>query len=89
MYVFHTNSTFKIHEHGIQQRELNRIYSKHPKCNSNGQSFGSVRLIDCYAAILVLCYGFLFSFVTLLLEMLLKYRERVLASSVLQIAVSE
>lgn len=51
----------KIREHGIQSRERSRIYKMRPKCDSDGKNFGSVRLIDCYAALLILVYGFLIS----------------------------
>lgn len=61
-------SLFKIREHGIQGREKSRIYTDKPVCSSNTQNFGSVRLIDCYAAFLILCYGIAVSFTILFVE---------------------
>lgn len=51
-------SALKIREHGIQLRERARAMISKPKCDSDGKNFGSVRLIDCYAALMVLVYGF-------------------------------
>lgn len=62
----------KIREHGIQTRERSRIYKMRPKCDSDGKNFGSVRLIDCHAAFLVLVYGFAISFVTFCVEKFLE-----------------
>lgn len=62
----------KIREHGIQTRERSRIYKMRPKCDSDGKNFGSVRLTDCYAAFLILVYGFAVSFLTFCMEKLLK-----------------
>lgn len=39
-------------------REKDRVMISKPKCNSDGKNFGSVRLIDCYAALMALVYGF-------------------------------
>lgn len=65
-YYFH--SLYKVIEHGIKRREHDQFYTKRPACQSSGQSFGSVRLTDCYAALLALCYGMLASFVILIIE---------------------
>lgn len=43
-------------------RERARVMIEKPKCSSDGKNFGSVRLIDCYAALMALVYGFLASF---------------------------
>lgn len=56
-------SVLRIREHGIQLRERARVTISKPKCNSDGKNFGSVRLIDCYAALMVLVYGFLASLI--------------------------
>lgn len=64
----------KIREHGIQTRERSRVYRNRPKCNSNGKSFGSVRLIDCYAAFLILVYGLFVSSFVFCGEILLKLK---------------
>lgn len=57
----------KIREHGIQARERGRIYSSKPTCAS-GQNFGSVRLIDCYASLLILGCGFIISAIIYCIE---------------------
>lgn len=62
----------KIREHGIQSRERLRIYKMRPKCDSDGKNFGSVRVIDCYAAFLILVYGFLISLFIFCVEKMLK-----------------
>lgn len=62
----------KIREHGIQTRERARIYKMRPKCDSDGKNFGSVRLIDCYAALLILVYGFVASFAIFCVEKFIK-----------------
>lgn len=58
----------KIREHGIQTREMLRVYKMRPKCDSDGKNFGSVRLIDCYAALYLMAYGFLASFLIFCVE---------------------
>lgn len=50
-------SALKIREHGIQSRERARMMTSKPKCDTDGKNFGSVRLIDCFAALMVLVYG--------------------------------
>lgn len=62
----------KIREHGIQSRERSRIYKSRPKCDSDGKNFGSVRLIDCYAAILILVYGFFAALLIFFVEIFTK-----------------
>lgn len=54
---FDLNSLFKIREIGIQTVEKVRRRTDKPTCNSQVHNFESVRIIDCYAAFLVLCYG--------------------------------
>lgn len=61
---------FKMREHGLQARVQAQIYSKKPTCHSNSQNFESVRIIDCYAALLLLAYGFAASFMLLIVEIL-------------------
>lgn len=57
-------SALRIREHAIQLREKSRLMISKPKCDSDGKNFGSVRLIDCYAALMVLVYGFCASLLT-------------------------
>lgn len=68
-------STFKLREHGIQERQNLKIYRKRPLCDTHGQNFGSVRLIDCYAALLVLAYGFITSLLLLVCEKIAAKRK--------------
>lgn len=63
---------FKIREHSLQGVEKARRGTDRPTCNSQSQNFESVRLIDCYAAFLVLCYGFGAALILLSIEFLLK-----------------
>lgn len=60
----------KLREHGIQDRERLRLYRIRPNCDPVGKNFGSVRLNDCYAAILILGYGFFGSVMMLCIERL-------------------
>lgn len=69
------SSLFRIREHGLQSREVSKIYTKRPKCSSHGQNFGSVRFTDCMFAAIVLGYGFLLSFIMLLVEKCLSWKK--------------
>lgn len=62
---------FKMREHGLQARVQSQIYTKRPLCHSHGQNFESVRIIDCYAALLILAYGFAASILLLIGEFIL------------------
>lgn len=70
----------KIREHGIQLRERGRIYTNKPKCSATGQNFGSVRLIDCYASLLILACGFIISVIIFCIEKVvsLKFTQRLI-----------
>lgn len=61
-------SLFKIREHGIQAIEKARRYTDQPVCSSRGQNFDSVRISECYAPFLVLCYGIVAALLFLSLE---------------------
>lgn len=61
-----------MREHGIQTIEKARRQTVRPVCNSNSQNFESVRIIDCYAAFLVLCYGLAVAFILLCIEFICK-----------------
>lgn len=73
----------KIREHGIEHREKSRVFRSRPKCDSDGKNFGSVRLIDCYAAILVLVYGLFASFVMFCAENISKINMRKKCGSIM------
>lgn len=59
---------FRLREHGIQYRENDHLYTKKPVCQGVGGAFITVGLIDVKPALLVILWGFLFSFLALLLE---------------------
>lgn len=75
-------SLFKLREHGIQGRENAQIYANKPECHSNGQNFGSVRLYDCFAAWLILGYGFTASLVIFMVEHFIKLKKRCLVQPI-------
>lgn len=70
----------KIREHGIQLREKSRAYKSRPKCNSDGKNFGSVRLMDCYAAVFILLYGFIASIIIAGIEISISSKMRKLCT---------
>lgn len=73
-FFFFFESLIRIREHGIQFREVSRIYTKRPICSSHGL-FESVRLIDCQIVLMILAYGFLFSFVIFIIEKIVHARS--------------
>lgn len=75
----------KIREHGIQLRQRSRFYVQRPKCDSDGKNFGSVRLMDCYAALLILVYGFAISIFIFCIEKILKSKFNKICASKLEI----
>lgn len=70
--IFPNYRLFKIREHGLQDRIHSQVYTERPKCETIGQSFESVRLMDCYAALLFLAYGFAASILFLMGETIVK-----------------
>ncbi|KAG5862719.1 hypothetical protein JTB14_007499 [Gonioctena quinquepunctata] len=66
----------KIHESGLQRREVNKLYLKKPVCHSKGSNFGSAGLLDCYAAFLLFGIGMGCSMTFFFLEFLVdKYKH--------------
>lgn len=57
-------------------REVSKIYHKRPICGAHGQNFESVRLIDCYAPLLILAYGFIGSLLVLIGEIILDKKRK-------------
>lgn len=72
------SSVFKIREHGLQMRETLKIYDSRPTCDSGGSTFGSVRLSECYAVLLVFFYGAVASVIIVLCEFLWKHKNNAL-----------
>lgn len=66
--LFFHFSLFKMREHGIQSREIGRRSTEKPICNSHSPYFESVRIVDCYAAFLVFCYGIAAALIFLCIE---------------------
>lgn len=60
----------RMHEHGLQDRENSRLYTKKPKCNGLGGHFITASLVDTSPAILVLIWGIGFGIVALVLEII-------------------
>lgn len=59
---------FRVREHGIQARENDHLYTKKPVCQGVGGAFVTVGMVDVKPALLVLLWGFLFSFLIFLFE---------------------
>lgn len=54
-------------------------------CEGLNQNFESVRIIDCYAALLILAYGFMLSFMLLLMEGIVAHYNRKQIKSIMRI----
>lgn len=59
----------RMHEHGLQDRENFRMYTRKPKCSGNGAHFISASLIDTAPAIWVLLWGIGFGIVMFAVEL--------------------
>ncbi|EFA10663.2 Glutamate receptor 1-like Protein [Tribolium castaneum] len=62
----------KMHETGVQNREIRKIYTRKPQCHSGGSNFGSVGLIDCYSAFLTFGVGIAFAFLLFVMELIVR-----------------
>lgn len=51
----------RMHEHGLQDRENSRLFTKEPKCAGAGGHFVTASLVDTGPAMLVLIWGFGFA----------------------------
>lgn len=60
----------RLREHGLQERENARLYTKKPKCHSGGAKFISVGLIDTRPAFLIYIYGMCAAIVLVVMEMI-------------------
>lgn len=78
-YAIQKNSPYKelfkigllrLREHGLQERENARLYTKKPKCHSGGAKFISVGLIDTRPAFLIYIYGIAIAIVLVIIEMI-------------------
>lgn len=68
------NRLKKIHERGLQSRELKRYYSKKPECLGTGSTFSSVGLSDIVAAFHILLIGMGFAVFVAFIEFLINKR---------------
>ena len=64
-----------MREYGLLDRTQSKVYGKKPVCEAHGQIFDSVRIIDCYAALLILAYGFIAAVMLLLGERIAASKE--------------
>lgn len=62
----------RINEHGLQERENSRLYTRKPKCSGGGGHFVTASLVDTGPAMLVLVYGYVFAIILLISEVLVK-----------------
>ena len=73
-------SLMRINEHGLQERENSRLYTKRPQCAGSGGHFVTASLVDTSPAMLVLVWGFAFAALLLFIEIavhrVLKYRMK-------------
>lgn len=58
----------RMHEHGLQDRENSRLYTKEPKCAGAGGHFVTASLVDTAPAMLVLLWGLLLAVFLLVVE---------------------
>ncbi|XP_044733585.1 ionotropic receptor 75a-like [Chrysoperla carnea] len=64
----------KLHERGLQSRELRRYYTKKPECLGTGSTFSSVGLSDIVAAFHILLIGMGFAVFVAFIEFLINKR---------------
>lgn len=62
----------RINEHGLQERENTRLYTRKPQCSGGGGHFVTASLVDTGPAMLVLVYGYVVAIVFLISEVLVK-----------------
>lgn len=62
----------RMNEHGLQERENSRLYTRKPKCSGGGGHFVTASLVDTGPAMLVLVYGYAIAAILLISELLVK-----------------
>lgn len=62
----------RMHEHGLQDLENSRLYTKEPKCAGAGGHFVTASLVDTGPAMLILLWGFGFAIFLLCVEIAFK-----------------
>lgn len=53
---------------GVNNRELNLLYTKKPECNGQAGGFTSVGLFDCYFAFVIFGFGLAIALIVFLIE---------------------
>ncbi|XP_045473926.1 uncharacterized protein LOC123680189 [Harmonia axyridis] len=69
---------FLIRESGLQNREIDAIYTKKPVCANRGNTFISVGIVDCYAPAVVLAGGVIISFCLFVFEHFVHLRSKLI-----------
>lgn len=62
----------RMREHGLQDRENSRLYTKKPKCGGSGGNFITASLVDTKPAVLVYVWITLLAFILLAMEIVYK-----------------
>lgn len=75
-------SLFKLREHGLQSISRLRRSTKKPICNSHVTRFESVRIVDCFAVIVMIFYGIAAALFLLCIELILKKLDSLKTNSV-------
>lgn len=70
----------RINEHGLQDRENSRLYTRKPKCSGSGGHFVTASLVDTGPAMLILVYGFAIATVVFVSEVLTNRFSMILKS---------
>lgn len=65
----------RIDEHGLSNRENIRMYTRKPRCIGHAGNFVTASLVDTKPALLVLLWGYLITFVMIVIEFLTKYLQ--------------
>lgn len=65
----------RIDEHGLSNRENIRMYTRKPRCIGHAGNFVTASLVDTKPALLVLLWGYLITFIMIVIEFLAKYLQ--------------
>lgn len=65
----------RIDEHGLSNRENIRMYTRKPRCIGHAGNFVTASLVDTKPALMVLLWGYLITFVMIVIEFLAKYLQ--------------
>lgn len=65
----------RIDEYGLSNRENIRMYTRKPRCIGHAGNFVTASLVDTKPALMVLLWGYLITFVMIVIEFLAKYLQ--------------